>query len=112
MLPRYDSADLENSLKLYKTLSPSKARPLLYQSVVIEKNKEVKFQKIIALLKVSIIDNLFSQISNLVLNFIDTEYITESKEQILLISRMYQSKKDYIQANMTLRKLKVKMILI
>ena len=105
MLPRYDSADLENSLKLYKTLSPSKARPLLYQSVVIEKNKEVKFQKIIALLKVSIIDNLFSQISNLVLNFVDTEYITESKEQILLISRMYQSQKDYIQANMTLRKI-------
>ena len=47
MLPRYDSADLENSLKLYKTLSPSKARPLLYQSVVIEKNKEVKFQKLL-----------------------------------------------------------------
>ena len=37
MLPRYDNADLENSLKLYKTLSPSKARPLLYQSVVIRK---------------------------------------------------------------------------
>ncbi|MFL2660464.1 MAG: hypothetical protein ACJ0G4_00765 [Alphaproteobacteria bacterium] len=105
MLPRYDNADLENSLKLYKTLSPSKARPLLYQSVVIEKNKEVKFQKIVALLKVSIIDNLFSQISNLVLNFVDTEYITESKEQILLISRMYQSQKDYIQANITLRKI-------
>ena len=108
MLPRYDNADLENSLKLYKTLSPSKARPLLYQSVVMEKNKEVKFQKIIALLKVSVIDNLFSQISNLVLNFIDTEYITESKEQILLISRMYQSQKDYIQANMTLSKIKSK----
>ncbi len=105
MLPRYDNADLENSLKLYKTLSPSKARPLLYQSVVMEKNNEVKFQKIIALLKVSIIDNLFSQISNLVLNFVDTEYITESKEQILLISRMYQSQKDYIQANMTLNKI-------
>ena len=56
-------------------------------------------------MKVSVIDNLFSQISNLVLNFIDTEYITESKEQILLISRMYQSQKDYIQANMTLRKI-------
>jgi hypothetical protein len=71
----------------------------------MEKNNEVKFQKIIALLKVSIIDNLFSQISNLVLNFVDTEYITESKEQILLISRMYQSQKDYIQANMTLNKI-------
>ena len=105
MLPRYDSADLENSLKLYKTLSPSKARPLLYQSVVMEKNQEVKFQKIIALLKVSIIDNLFSQISNLVINFVDSEYITESKEQILLISRMYQSQKDYIRANMLLNKI-------
>ena len=58
--------------------------------------KEVKFQKIIALLKVSVIDNLFTQISNLVINFVDTEYITESKEQILLISKNVSSRKKII----------------
>ena len=57
LLPRYKNAELENALNIYKTLSPAKARPLLYQSIIIEKNEEVKFQKIVALLKVSIIDN-------------------------------------------------------
>ena len=105
MLPRYEGADLENSLKLYKTLSPAKARPLLYQSIIMEKNEEMKFQKIIALLKVSIIDNLFTQISGLIFDKVKPEKITKSKEQILLVSRMYQSQKDYINASLVLEKI-------
>lgn len=108
MLPRYEGADLENSLKLYKTLSPAKARPLLYQSIIMEKNEEMKFQKIIALLKVSIIDNLFTQISSLIFDKVKLEKITKSKEQILLVSRMYQSQKDYINASLVLEKIENK----
>ena len=98
LLPKYDNVDLENSLNLYKTLSPAKARPLLYQSIITEKNEEMKFQKIIALLKVSIIDNLFSKISSLVSNFVKQESISSVKEQILLISKMFQTQKKFDKA--------------
>ena len=76
LLPRYKNVELENALNTYKTLSPAKARPLLYQSIIQEKNEEVKFQKIVALLKVSIIDNLFSQISSLVHKLVDLQKLT------------------------------------
>ena len=98
LLPKYDNVDLENSLNLYKTLSPAKARPLLYQSIITEKNEEMKFQKIIALLKVSIIDNLFQKISSLVSNFVKQESISSVKEQILLISKMFQTQKKFDKA--------------
>ncbi len=103
LLPRYKNAELENALKLYKTLSPAKARPLLYQSIIIEKNEEVKFQKIVALLKVSVIDNLFSQISSLVYKLVDLKNITISKEQIFLISKMFQVQNEFNKANEVLR---------
>ena len=45
LLPRYKNAELENALNIYKTLSPAKARPLLYQSIIIEKNEEGKVSK-------------------------------------------------------------------
>ena len=64
-LSRFKSSDVENSLKLYKTLSPAKARPLLFQSILKEKNAEQKLKKIIALLKISQIDNMIGPISNL-----------------------------------------------
>ena len=51
-LSRFKNSDIENSLKIYKTLSPAKARPLLFQSILKEKNSEQKLKKIIALLKV------------------------------------------------------------
>ena len=103
LLPRYKNAELENALKLYKTLSPAKARPLLYQSIIIEKNEEVKFQKIVALLKVSVIDNLFSQISSLVYKFVDLQNITKLKEQIFLISKMFQVQNEFNKASEVLR---------
>ena len=99
LLPRYKNAELENALNLYKTLSPAKARPLLYQSIIIEKNEEVKLQKIVALLKMSIIDNLFTQISTLVYKFVDLQNLPNLKEQILLISKMFQVQNEFEKAN-------------
>ena len=75
----------------------------MYQSIIIEKNEEVKFQKIVALLKVSIIDNLFSQISSLVYKLVDLQNLTESKEQIFLISKMFQVQNEFNKANEVLR---------
>ena len=99
LLPRYKNAELENALNLYKTLSPAKARPLLYQSIIIERDEEVKFQKIVALLKVSIIDNLFTQISSLVHKLVELQDLPKSKEQIFLISKMFQVQNEFEKAN-------------
>ena len=98
LLPRFSDNELENSIKIYKTLSPAKARPLLYQSIISEKNNETKIKKIIALLKVSGIDNLFFSISNLVSNFIDIGDSIKTKEDSILISKMYQTQKDFDKA--------------
>ncbi len=103
LLPRYKNAELENALNIYKTLSPAKARPLLYQSIILEKNEEVKFQKIVALLKVSIIDNLFIQTSSLVHKLVDLQKLSASKEQIFLISRMFQVQNEFDKADEALR---------
>ena len=35
-LARFKNSEIENALRLYKTLSPAKARPLLYQSILRE----------------------------------------------------------------------------
>ena len=96
LLPRFGSEDLENSLKLYKTLSPAKARPLLYQSIIAEKNDEMRLQKIIALLKTSIIDDLFSPISNLIANLIKLDEGLATTENLLLISKVFQSQKIFL----------------
>jgi len=99
LLTRYKNAELENALNLYKTLSPAKARPLLYQSIIIEKNEEVKFQKIVALLKVSVIDNLFAQISSLVHKLVELQNLPKLKEQIFLISKMFQVQNEFQKAS-------------
>ena len=52
-LSRFKNSDIENSLKIYKTLSSTKARPLLFQSILKEKKFEQKLRKIIALLRSS-----------------------------------------------------------
>ena len=106
LLPRFGSEDLENSLKLYKTLSPAKARPLLYQSIIAEKNDEMRLQKIIALLKTSIIDDLFSPISNLIANLIKLDEGLATTENLLLISKVFQSQKDFFNANSVLDRIK------
>ena len=97
-LSRFKSSDIENSLKIYKTLSPAKARPLLYQSILKEKNVDVRLKKIIAILKISKIDNMFRPISILVSELIPKEIVPNSNEELLLLSRMYQSKKNFLKA--------------
>ena len=97
-LSRFKSSDIENSLKIYKTLSPAKARPLLYQSILKEKNVDVRLKKIIAILKISQIDNMFRPISILVSELLPNEIVPNSNEELLLLSRMYQSKKNFLKA--------------
>ena len=97
-LSRFKSSDIENSLKIYKTLSPAKARPLLYQSILKEKNVEVRLKKITAILKSSQIDSMFKPISILVSELVPNEVIPDSNEAALLLSRMYQSKKNFSKA--------------
>ena len=97
-LSRFKSSDIENSLKIYKTLSPAKARPLLYQSILKEKNVDLRLKKIIAILKISQIDNMFRPISILVSELLPKEIVPNSNEELLLLSRMYQSKKNFLKA--------------
>ena len=98
-LSRFKNSDVENSLTIYKTLSPAKARPLLFQSILKEKNAEQKLKKIIALLKISQIDNLIGPISNLVFDLVPKEKGLMSTEDALLLSRMFQSKNKIFEAN-------------
>ena len=98
-LSRFKNSDIENSLKIYKTLSPAKARPLLFQSILKEKNSEQKLRKIIALLRSSQIDNLFGPISDLVFELVPAEKSMISNEDKLLLSRMFQSKNKIFEAN-------------
>ena len=98
-LSRFKNSDVENSLKLYKTLSPAKARPLLFQSILKEKNTEQRLKKIIALLKSSQIDNMINPIADLVYDLVPVEKEKVLKEEVLLLSRMYQSKNKIFEAN-------------
>ena len=98
-LSRFKNSDVENSLTIYKTLSPAKARPLLFQSILKEKNAEQKLKKIIALLKISQIDNMIGPISNLVFDLVPKEKGLMSTEDALLLSRMFQSKNKIFEAN-------------
>jgi len=97
-LSRFKGNEIENSLKIYKTLSPAKARPLLYQSILKEKNLELRLKKIIAILKSSQIDNMFKPISFLVSELVPKEIIPNSDEELVLLSRMYQSKQNFLKA--------------
>ena len=105
-LSRFKNSDVENSLKLYKTLSPAKARPLLFQSILKEKNTDQKLKKIIALLKSSQIDNMMNPIADLVYDLVPVEKEKVLKEEALLLSRMYQSKNKIFDANKLLTNIK------
>ena len=98
-LSRFKNSDVENSLTLYKTLSPAKARPLLFQSILKENNAEQKLKKIIALLKISQIDNMIGPISELVFDLVPKEKGLMSTEDALILSRMFQFKNKIFEAN-------------
>ena len=103
-LSSFDENEIQKAESLYKSLSPVLARPLLYQSIIRDNKPESKFRKIIALLKISINDNLLSEISYLVGDSLDFENYVRNNEDTILISKMFQSKKKFIEARSILNK--------
>lgn len=95
-LARFDKKELENAEKLYKSLSPIRARPLLYQSIIRDNKPESKYRKIISLLEISVNDDLFSIASRLVFDVVDFKSYIGNQKEAILISKMYQSKGDFI----------------
>ena len=105
-LPRYDNADIENAIKLHKTLSPIKARPLLYQSILRDENPDSKYIKIKALLKASLNEKLFKKVAFLVDGLIDFKDFVESDEDAVLFSKMFQAKNKFYEAKKISEKIK------
>ncbi len=97
-LSRFEPTEIQNAEKIYKSLSPIRARPLLYQSIIRDNKPESKFRKIIALIKISKIDNLLPKISYLIDDLMDYKKFTRNHEDTLLISQMFQSKNKYLEA--------------
>ena len=63
--------EIKDALRIYKALSPVRGRSLLYQALISEKNQEVKYQIIKALLMHSKNDKLFANISYLIKNSVN-----------------------------------------
>ena len=95
----FNPEEIKDALSLYKSLSPVRARSLLYQALISEKNQEVKYQIIKALLKHSKNDKLFSNISYLVknsVNFFEIDGLLN--DDISLISEVYSCVENYDMA--------------
>ncbi len=103
-LASFDEKEIQKADNLYKSLSPIRARPLLYQSIIRDNKPESKFSKIIALIKISINDNLLPEISYLIGDLLDFEKYVRNHEDSILISKMYQSKKKFVEARSILNK--------
>ena len=103
-LSSFDEKEIQKAESIYKSLSPVRARPLLYQSIIRENKPESKFRKIVALLKISMNDNLLPEISYLVGDFLDFENYVRNHDDTILISRMFQSKKKFTEARGILNK--------
>ena len=97
-LSRFEPKEIQNAEKIYKSLSPIRARPLLYQSIIRDNKPESKFRKIIALIKISKIDNLLPKMSYLLEDLIDYKKFARNHEDTVLISQMFQSKNKYLEA--------------
>ncbi len=103
-LSRFEEKEIQNAERLYKSLSPIRARPLLYQSIIRDNKPESKYRKIIALIKISMNDNLLPKISYLVGDLLDFEKYVRNHEDTLLIARVFQSKNQYTEARSILNK--------
>ena len=97
-LSRFEPKEIQNAEKIYKSLSRIRARPLLYQSIIRDNKPESKFRKIIALIKISKIDNLLPKMSYLLEDLIDYKKFARNHEDTLIISQMFQSKNKYLEA--------------
>ena len=62
----FEPEDISNALDRYKSLSPVRARSLLYQSLINEKDEALKFQIVKSLLKHAKQDRLFTNLSFLI----------------------------------------------
>ena len=101
----FEDDEINEPLKNYKTLSPVRARSLLYQALVNEKNQETKFQIVKALLRQAKNDRLFSNISFLVKDSIQfNELDSLSVEDRKLILEIYTSIENYDEAVTLLKK--------
>ena len=102
-LARFEKKELENAEKLSKSLSPIRARPLLYQSIIRDNKPESQYRKIVSLLEISVNDDLFSIVSGLIFDVLDFKSYVGNQEEAILISKMYQSKGDFVSSREILR---------
>ncbi len=98
-LVRFKPSEIEGAMKIYKTLSPNRARPLLYQAILRDKKPETRFPKIISLVKVSQNNNLSQYISQLIDVSKDLKKYAKTHEDSLLLSKLFQSRNLYNEAN-------------
>ena len=103
-LSSFDEKEIQKAESLFKSLSPIRARPLLYQSIIRDNKPESKFRKIIALIKISINDDLLPEISFLVGDLLDFNKYVRNHEDTVLISKMFQSRQKFIEAKSILNK--------
>ena len=103
-LSRFKPSEVERSNKIYKTLAPNRARPLLFQAILRDKKPETRFNKIISLIKVSQSDNLIKEISKLIDITDDLKVHVKSNEEAIVLSKIFQSRELYLDARDVLSK--------
>ena len=97
-LSRFEPSEVERASKIYKTLAPNRARPLLFQAILRDKKPETRFNKIISLIKVSQSDNLIKEISKLIDITDDLKIHVKSNEEAIILSKLFQSRGLYFDA--------------
>ena len=97
-LPIFENKELEDSLRLYKTLSPVKARPLLYQSILQDENPDSLFEKVKAFLKISEFDNLELSTAHLLKDFVNYLDLVKTEDDIIVFTKMYQYTENFTKA--------------
>lgn len=103
-LSRFKPSEVERANKIYKTLAPNRARPLLFQAILRDKKPETRFNKIISLIKVSQSDNLIKEISKLIDITDDLKIHVKSNEEAYILSKLFQSRGLYFDAKDVLSK--------
>ena len=103
-LSRFKPSEVERANKIYKTLAPNRARPLLFQAILRDKKPETRFNKIISLIKVSQSDNLIKEISKLIDITDDLKIHVKSNEEANILSKLFQSRGLYFDAKEVLSK--------
>ena len=103
-LSRFKPSEVERANKIYKTLAPNRARPLLFQAILRDKKPETRFNKIISLIKVSQSDNLIKEISKLIDITDDLKIHVKSNEEANILSKLFQSRGLYFDAKDVLTK--------